>query len=54
MRQILNVEVGNYNITLSDDSIVKTISDVLTITSEQKRLFVISKKVFRLYKKILN
>lgn len=54
MRQILNVEVGNYNITLTDDSFAKTIEEVLDITSEQKPLFVISKKVYKLYKKELN
>ncbi len=54
MRQILNVEVGNYNITLTDDSLAKTIEEVLEMSSEQKHLFVISKKVYKLYKKELN
>lgn len=54
MRQILNVEVGNYNITLTDDSLAKTFEEVLEMTSEQKHLFVISKKVYKLYKKELN
>ena len=54
MRQILNVEVGNYNITLTDDSLAKTFEEVLEMSSEQKHLFVISKKVYKLYKKELN
>ena len=54
MRKILNVEVGNYNITLTDDSIVKTIEEIFNFTPEQKKLFVISKKVYKLYKNQLN
>lgn len=50
MRKNLNVEVGNYNIALSDDLIVNTINEILSFTSEQKRLFVISKKIYNLYK----
>ncbi len=54
MRQILNVEIGKYDIFLTDDSIAKTIEDILAFTSEQKRLFVISRKVYNLYKKQFN
>ena len=54
MRQILNVETGNYNITLSDECISKTIKNVFDLTSNQKRLFIVSKKVYKLYKKDFN
>jgi 3-dehydroquinate synthase len=54
MKQVLNVEVGNYNINISDSSIKQTIEEVLKVTSYQKRLFVISKMVYKLYKKEFN
>lgn len=50
MRQTLNVEIGNYNIIITDDSIQKMMEEVLSYTKTQKRLFVVSKKVYSLYK----
>lgn len=50
MRQSLNVEVKNYNIIISDDSFQKLMEEVLSFTNSQKRLFVISKNVYNLYK----
>ncbi len=53
MRQTLNVEAGNYQIILSDETFSKLMEDVLAFTNTQKRLFVISKKVYKLYKEKL-
>ena len=53
MRQILNVEVENYNIILSDDEFSKFMQEILDFTHGQKRLFVVSKKVYKLYKNII-
>ncbi|MBE7711861.1 MAG: 3-dehydroquinate synthase [Cyanobacteria bacterium SIG31] len=53
MRQILNVDIGNYKIHLSDDEFSKLMEDINYQTSEQKRLFVISEKVYKLYQKKL-
>ena len=50
MRQTLNVEVKNYNIIISDDKFSKLMSEIDEITSEKKRLFVVSNKVYKLYK----
>ena len=49
MRQTLSVDVKDYEIQLSDDDFEKLIGDVLNFTKNQKRLFVVSKKVFKLY-----
>ncbi len=49
MEQVLNVEIKNYKITISDDDFSKTMEKVNFITSSQKRLFVVSNKVFKLY-----
>jgi len=53
MRQILNVDVKNYDIVISDDNFSKLIQEILEFTSGQKRLFVVSKKVYKLYKNVL-
>lgn len=53
MRQTLNVEVKNYSIIISDDKFSKLMEEVFAFTSSQKRLFVISKKVYNLYKEEL-
>ena len=53
MRQILNVEVENYNIILSDDEFSKFMQEILDFTHGQKRLFVVSKKVYKLYNDVL-
>ena len=54
MRQTLNVEVKNYNIIISDDKFSKLMSEIDEITSEKKRLFVVSNKVYKLYKEELS
>ena len=55
MRQILNVDVNDsYEIILTDDNYSKFMQEVLDFTSGQKRLFVISEKVYKLYNKFLN
>lgn len=54
MRQTLQVDVNKYDIIISDDSLSNLIQEVLTYTENQKRLFVVSKKVYNLYKEELN
>ena len=54
MKQVLYVEAGNYNITISDESFSKTFEEINSITSGQNRLFVISKKVYTIYKTFFN
>lgn len=59
MKQILNVEIKNsqepsYNITISDNDINKTMSDVKSFIGDKKALFVLSKRVYKLYKNELN
>lgn len=49
MKQILNVEIKNYKITITDDDFSKTMEELNLITASQKRLFVVSNKVFKLY-----
>ena len=53
MKQILNVESKDYNIIISDEDFDSFINEIILYTSHQKRLFVISKKVYNLYKDIL-
>ena len=50
MKQILNVEVQNYKIIISNDSFSDLIKELLAFTDGQKRLFVVSKKIYNLYK----
>ena len=54
MKQILKVDTGNYDIEISDDKFSQLIDEVLDFTKNQKRLFVVSRKVYNLYKDILN
>ncbi len=54
MRQVLNVDTGNYKINISDDSFSNLMKEIFDATLNQKRLFVVSKKVFNLYKKELS
>ena len=54
MKQTLNVEIQNYNIIISDEEISKLIDEVNLFTEGQKRLFVVSKKIYMLYKEYLN
>lgn len=54
MKQNLHVEAGNYDIEISDNSFEKLMQDINALTCRQKRLFVISKKVYNLYKTFLN
>ena len=56
MKQTLKVQTKDkeYEIYISDDSFLKLCSDVCEFTSGQKRLVVISKKVYKLYSKELN
>lgn len=49
MKQVLNVEINNYKITITDDDFSKTMEELNLLTASQKRLFVVSNKVFRLY-----
>lgn len=53
MKQTLNVEAKNYNIVISDDSFFMLKEDLSNFTRGQKKLFVVSSKVYRLYKKEL-
>ena len=54
MRQTLNVNVKNYDIVITDDKFSKLMEEVLAYTKTQKRLFVVSQKVYKLYKTELN
>jgi len=54
MKQVLNVEVLDYKITISDESFSKFFDEIITLTSGKKRLFVVSKNVFNLYKTEFN
>lgn len=58
MKQILNVEINNnnnnYSITISDNEISKMMSDINECTKNQKRLFIVSKKVYKLYENSLD
>ena len=49
MKQVLNVEIKNYNITITDDDFSKTMEELNLLTASQKRLFIVSNKVFKLY-----
>lgn len=49
MKQTLNVEIKNYKITITDSDFSKTMEELNLITASQKRLFVVSNKVFKLY-----
>ena len=54
MKQILNVNLEQpYKIFINDDDLSILVDDILNITSNQKRLFVISEKVYKLYNNIL-
>lgn len=53
MRQTLSVEVGKYNIIISDDKLTKLMDEVDLFTRGKKRLFVVSQKVYKLYKEEL-
>ena len=54
MKQILHVEVNDYNIEISDNKLEKLKSDLDEYTAGKRRLFVISEKVYSLYKKHLS
>lgn len=49
MKQVLNVEIKNYKITITDDDFSTTMEELNLITASQKRLFVVSNRVFKLY-----
>ena len=53
MKTTLKVEVGNYEIEISDDPINNLKKTIDEFTNGKRRLFVISSKVFRLYNKTL-
>ena len=53
MRKILKVEVKGYEIILTDENFSQLSEEIFSYTSEQKRLFVVSKKVYKLYKQKL-
>ncbi|MCQ2744529.1 MAG: 3-dehydroquinate synthase [bacterium] len=54
MKQLLHVDVGDYDIEISDNSFDELKLSIDDFTSGRKRLFVISKKVYNLYKKHFN
>lgn len=53
MKQVLHVDIKDYDIEISDNKIEKIKDRLDFLTSGKKRLFVISKKVYHLYKKVL-
>lgn len=54
MKQILNVNTNNYDIVISDDDFSNLMDELLEFTKGQKKLFVISKNVYKIYKTRLN
>ena len=54
MRQTLNVEAGSYEIVLTDENIDKTFEDLKAFIADKKSLFVVSQKVYKLYKEELS
>ena len=50
MRQTLHVEVQNYDIVISDDKFSRLMEEINSLTLNKKRLFVVSKRVYNLYK----
>ena len=50
MKQLLDVDGLDYKITISDDSFLKLVEEIDSFTSGKKRLFVVSKNVYKLYK----
>lgn len=56
MKQVLNVEIENsknYKINITDEKFSKLMDDINLLTSGHKRLFVVSQKVYKLYKQEL-
>lgn len=49
MKQVLNVEIKNYKINIMDDDFSKMMEEINLVTESQKRLFVVSNTVFKLY-----
>ncbi|MBQ7764113.1 3-dehydroquinate synthase [bacterium] len=54
MRQVLNVSVKNYDIVITNDSLSTMMKELEDYTKNQKRLIVVSKKVYNLYKEEFN
>ncbi len=54
MKQTLTVDANGYDIIISNDEFSKLVEDLNAFTYGQKRLIVISKKVYGLYKTKLN
>ena len=59
MKQILSVEINSennksYDINISDEDLSSLKLSIDKITGDRKRLFVFSKKVYKLYKDIFN
>ena len=53
MRQVLNVDTKNYSIVINDDNFTQFLEEITSFTKTQKVLFVVSKKVYSIYKNIL-
>ena len=53
MEQILSVETKNYDIIISDNNLLSLMNKLSEFTVGQQRLFIVSEKVFKLYKKEL-
>ena len=49
MKQVLDIDGLDYKITISDDSFLKLVEEIDSFTSGKKRLFVVSKNVYKLY-----
>lgn len=54
MKQTLNVAIGNYDIILSNETLDVLFDDVRTFVADKKCLFVVSQKVYKLYKNIFD
>ena len=54
MKQTLHVDIQDYDIEISDDRIENLKDKIDFLTTGKKRLFVISRKVYKLYGKLLN
>jgi len=53
MKQLLHVEINNYDIEISDNKLETLKTDLDEFTAGKNRLFVVSKKVYALYRDIL-
>ena len=54
MKLLLHVDVENYDIEISDNSFSSLLYEIEEYTAEQRKLYVVSQKVFNIYRDSLN